>query len=204
MSTIDKIKRDKIYDHFKTRKLTHCYDEDFHCKLLIDVFLDVNKQTISAYCVAAMITERTFYTWVKTHELFSDIYYYSKMLAREEWEAEGRRIRDHEMPIGTTDYSFEHWKMIGWARFGISKTCRIKVDVDVNASPKELYAGIIKQAREGDFTASEFKQLMESVNVGVNIHKLFDMQKEIDELKENLSLMEKNQHGHNTSPNQPA
>jgi hypothetical protein len=185
----------EIYDHFKNKKDKY-YDEKAHCQLLIEVMLNPNKGTVPAFCVIARIAEVTFWEWVRKHQIFSDIYSFSKMIARELWEEEGRRIRDSEFPLGTVNYSFEHWKMMG-----ISKNSRIKVEVNENAEPKDLYKAILKQAQSGDFTAAEFKQLMESVNVGVNIHKLFDLQRQVDELTENLKIMSKNQNGHNPVTN---
>jgi len=199
MITLSEIKQgaknevvDKIYNHFKKNNHQY-YDEEKHCKLLIKTMLNPDKGTISAYCVEAMIAECTFTYWVNTHVMFRNLYYFSKMIGRELWEEEGRRLRDAEYPMGTVNYHFEYWKMIGWSRFGISKNSRLKLNLKAEDSPAKHYARILEQAAEGDFTAAEFKQLMEAVNVGLNVEQTIRMQKEIDELKSDLLTMKGNQ-----------
>jgi hypothetical protein len=184
-------KAEKIYNHFK-RGRHSSFKEKEHCQLLIRVMMDRNRGTMSAFCVAATIDEQTFYNWINKHEMFRNIYFFSKMLARENWEHDGRALRDADFPMGTVNYSFEYWKMIGWSRFGISKNSRIKMNLKSDDSPAQHYAAILKQACDGDFTASEFKQLMEAVNVGINVHQVFELQKQIDELKSALVTMEQN------------
>jgi hypothetical protein len=191
MATIKKMLSDEIYTHFK-RKKDHVYEEEKHCKMLINIMMDPNRGTLGSFCVEAMINEKTFYCWIEKHELFRNLYYFSKMVAREVWEDEGRRIKDNEYQMGTINYEFEHWKMIGWTRFGVSKNARLKLAFNPTENPAKHYEAILKQAADGDFTAAEFKQLMEAVNVGLNVHQVFELQKQIDELKSDLSIMTAN------------
>lgn len=188
--SLENISHDDIYKHFKSNN--NKYNEEFHCKLLIKVMFDRNKSTSSAFCIEAMITERTFQNWVNTYQIFGDLYSFCRVVSREVWEEEGRRLRDRDYPMGTVNYAFEHWKLIGWTRFGIGKTSRLKLGLDPTASPAKHYEAILRQAAEGDFTASEFKQLMEAVNVGLNVHQVFELQKQIDELKSDLSIISVN------------
>jgi len=88
--------------------------------------------------------------------------------------------------------------MIGWSRFGISKNSRIKLKLKPNDSPDKHYSQLLAQAAEGDFTAAELKQLMEAINVGLNTHQTFQLQKEIDQLKFDLGTMQENSNGNNT------
>jgi hypothetical protein len=62
---------------------------------------------------------------------------------------------------------------------------------------QEHYAQLLKQANNGDFTAGEIKQLMEAINVGLNTHQVFTLQKEIDQLKADLITMNENSNGNN-------
>ncbi len=191
MLVTDGLEVNKIYSHFKN-KYALKYKEEEHCKLLIKVMMNRDFGCLSAFCVQAMISEQTFYVWVRTHELFGSLFYFTKMVAKQIWYEEGRAIRDKEYQIGTINYEFEHWKLMGWTKFGISKNSRIKINVDPNASPAKHYADILRQATEGDFTASEFKQLMEAVNVGLNVHQVYELQKQIDELKSDCAIMKAN------------
>lgn len=193
---------EEILNHFKSKKgRESTFDEDYHCKLLIKVMLDKDKGRVSSFCVEAMIDDSCFYKWVNKYELFGRLYYYCKLVAREIWEQEGCRLRDEEYPMGTINYAMEHWKMVGWTRFGVGKTSRIKLALNPEDSPVKHYAQILRQAQEGDFTAAEIKQLMEAVNVGLNTHQVFELQKQIDELKSDLATMQANQNVQNPFAN---
>jgi hypothetical protein len=196
MSVTSGLDIDKVYEHFKKKKNLK-YNEEPHCKLLIKVMMNRDYGCHSAFCAQAMIDETTFYAWVRTHELFRNLFYFTRMVAKQIWYEEGRAIRDKEYQIGTMNYEFEHWKLMGWTKFGISKNSRIKINVDPSGTPAKLYEAILLQAAEGDFTASEFKQLMEAVNVGLNVHQTFELQKQIDELKSNQEIIRANSNVHN-------
>jgi len=191
MSITSGLDIDKVYSHFKHKRALK-YREEEHCKLLIKVMMDKDFGCHSAFCVQAMVCEATFYNWVRDHELFRNLWVFTKMVAKQLWYEEGRQIRDREYQIGTMNYEFEHWKLMGWTKFGISKNSRIKINLNPNDSPAKHYAAILLQASEGDFTASEFKQLMEAVNVGLNVHQVFELQKQIDELKSDLAIVRAN------------
>lgn len=181
----------RIYKHLK--ETPTFYTEDYHCPLVVQIMADKDRGTISAFCIKALISDSTFYNWVNKHELFAQCYYLGKMIARENWEAEGRWLKDQSSPMGMISYAFEHWKMMGWTRFGVSnKASRIKLDINPGDNPSQQYAQLMKQAASGDFTAAELKQLMESINVGLNTEQVFVMQKQIDELKADLITMQGN------------
>lgn len=173
------------------------YDEEFHCIKLLEVMSDYKKSTQSAFCAECEISEKTFQNWVKTHEIFMECYGLGRMIARENWEAEGQIIQHETCMPGTSNHRFEYWRHIGWSRFGIGKNSRIRLDLDPNSSPNQHYNQLIKQASQGDFTAGEIKQLMEAINVGLNAHQVFKLQTELDELKADLVTMTENANGHN-------
>jgi hypothetical protein len=191
MSVTQGLDIDKIYSHFK-KKGNLKYHEETHCKLLIKVMMDKGFGCHSAFCTQAMISEQTFYVWVRTHELFRNLWFFTKMVAKQLWYEEGKQIRDKEYQIGTMNYEFEHWKLMGWTKFGISRNSRIRINLEAEDTPAKHYAAILRQAAEGDFTASEFKQLMEAVNIGLRVHEVFELQKEIDELKSDMAIMKAN------------
>jgi hypothetical protein len=191
MSISKDLEVDKIYKHFKNKNGCR-YKEAEHCKLLIKVMMNKDFGCISTFCVQAMITDSTFYNWVRDYELFRNLYLYCKMVAKQIWYEQGRIIANKEYAMGHVNYEMEHWKLMGWAKFGISKNSRIKINFDVDATPAEHYKSVLMQAAEGDFTASEFKQLMEAINVGINVHQIFELQKQIDELKSDMAIMAAN------------
>lgn len=180
----------ELYKEIKGRPTK--YDEEIHCPLILQVLSDSEKGALSAFCVEAKISERTFYKWLHTHQLFEECYSLGKMFARENWEKDGRAIRDETLLPGVISHRFEHWRMIGWARFGIGKVSKIRLGLEPEATPNEHYHQLIKQASDGDFTASEIKQLMEAINVGLNAHQVFKLQEEINQIKKDFEIMRTN------------
>ena len=174
------------------------FNEEKHCAMIFNVMANPNKGTLSAFCVEARIGDRTFYNWLKKHEILQECYALAKMFAREEWERQGREIRDEVNLPGTSNCKFEYWRMIGWSRFGVGKNSRIRLDLNPEGTPNEHYTQLLHQASEGDFTAGEIKQLMEAVNVGLNTHQVFILQKEIDQLKLDLATMTENANVHDS------
>ena len=200
MSVVDCISVDEVYKYFKEKNNLK-YDEERHCKLLIKVMLDKKFGCNSAFCAQAMVAESTFYEWVRKHDLFRNLWFFTKMVAKQLWYEEGRRIGATEYQMGTVNYEWEHWKMMGWTKFGISRNSKIRINVNPTDSPAKHYEEILRQASEGDFTASEFKQLMEAVNVGLNVHQVYELQKQIDELKSDLTVVTANTNVHNPFSN---
>ena len=188
-----------IYKKIKGR--TSNYDEEIHCPMILDVMNDRSLGTLSAFCVQALISESTAYLWMKKNPVFAECYLVGKAMARQNWEDDGRGFEGFTVPMGTISHAFEYWRTIGWSRFGVGKTPRIRLDLDPDDNPNNHYAQLLKQAASGDFTAGEIKQLMEAVNVGLNAHQVFTLQKEIDELKSNLAKMTSNMNENNTFPN---
>jgi hypothetical protein len=182
---------DEVYDFFKKKKNT-LYNEEKHCKLLIKVMMDKNKGCHTYFCVEAMVGESTFYHWVRNRETFGNLFFFTKMVAKQCWYEEGMELRSKQYLMGTINYEMDHWKLMGWAKFGISRNSRIRINFGEDDSPAKHYQAILRQAADGDFTASEFKQLMEAVNVGLNVHQTFELQKQIDELKSDLLIVTEN------------
>lgn len=180
----------EVYKEIKGRPQK--YSEELHCPMILQIMSDLEKGTVSSFCVEAKISERSFYQWIKKYELFGECYSLGKMFARENWEKDGYAIRDEILPPGSVSYRFEHWRMIGWSRFGVGKVSKIRLGLEPDATPHQHYQQLIKQASEGDFTASEIKQLMEAINVGLRSHEVFKLQEQIDELKNNHEIMRTN------------
>ena len=169
------------------------YDETIHCPMIINILTNPNLGTVSAFCVEAEIGDSTFYNWVEKYPVFSECYHYGRMVAKSNWEKEGEKLNGLEH--GEVGCKYELWRLKGWSQFGIGKNSRIRLNVRENGTPAEHYHDLLKQANSGDFTAGEIKQLMEAVNVGLNAHQAFEMQKQIDSLKVDLEKMESRSNG---------
>lgn len=187
---------DEIVRKIKYNKIK--YDENIHPSMLLRIMSDPEKSRMTAFCAEVGIGESTFYNWIKQDDLFLKCYALGKILSRENWEREGLEIKDYTSAPGTISHAFEHWRMIGWSRFGIGKTCKIKLDLNPEGKATEHYAQLIRQANNGEFTASEIKQLMEALSLGLKTQQTVEMQEEINNLKADLIKMQENANGHNT------
>jgi hypothetical protein len=194
-----KERAEEIYSLLKLKPTT--YNEAKHCTMILRVMGDKDKGRYSAFCTEAFVSERTFYTWLKENELFFECYTLGRMFARERWEEEGEEIAQEMSVMGSSNHRFEHWRMIGWSRWGVGKNARIRLDLDPKATPDKHYSQLLAQAAQGDFTAGEIKQLMEAINVGLNTHQVFKLQQEIDALRADLATMAENANGDNFSAN---
>jgi hypothetical protein len=182
---------------FKKLKGKPKLDEDIHCALILKIMADPNKGRMSAFCVEVCISDFTFYNWLKQSDLFLQCYALGKMIARENWEYDGQQIREEVTMPGTSNHKFEHWRMVGWSRFGVGKNSRIRLDLDPKGTPNQHYQQLMHQASQGDFTAGEIKQLMEAINIGLTAHQVEVLQQEIDQLKADLITMTENSNGDN-------
>lgn len=194
-----KFNAEELYQRIKTKPTK--YKEEVHCPLILDIMNNPSKGRLSAFCVEAAIGETTFYDWTRRHKVFAVCYEMGKMMARENWEIDGMNLRHDETPIGTLNHSFEHWRMVGWSRFGVGKNSRIRLNLSEDGTPSGHYKELLKQASEGDFTAGEIKQLMEAINVGLNAYQVFELQKQIDELKSDLIKINDINYGKNNYTN---
>lgn len=191
-----KIDSSEIYNNIRTGKIK--FDEETHCKLILEIMSNPSKGRMSSFCVQVGICERKFYVWLKESEVFQFCYELGKQYARENWEIEGEELKDFTTMPGTNSTKFEYWRMIGWSRFGVGKNSRIRLDLNAEDSPDKHYSQLLKQASQGDFTAGEIKQLMEAINVGLSTHQSIKLQKEIDQLKSDLVTMSNNTNVHDS------
>lgn len=191
-----KVNAKALYEQIKHKRIK--LDEEKHCIMIFDVMTNPKKGSVSAFCVEAGISDSSFYRWLAKNETFRECYGLAKQYDRENWEAEGREISEEVNMPGTSNHKFERWRMIGWAKFGVGKNARIRLNLNPKGTPHEHYSQLLTQASEGDFTAGEIKQLMEAVNVGLNSHQVFKLQSEIDQLKFDLTTMNENSNVNNT------
>lgn len=175
------------------------YNEELHCTLILKIMAESG--SYSRFCVDQLMSEDCFFRWVNKHEMFGYCYGIGKMIARQQWEDEGEELKNREYALGTISHDFEYWKVVGWSKFGVGKTSRLRLELNPDSSPNEHYAQLLRQASKGDFTAGEIKQLMEAVNVGLNAHQVLALQTQLDELKSDLTKMGENMNVQNTFAN---
>lgn len=178
MSQID---AKSIYLQFK--KGDRAYNADVHCPMILEVMND--EGTAVAFMRKAMISETLFYKWIKKHKVFAMCYAYGKIISRDNWEREGEEGKNEEF------FNFDLWRLKGSMRYGVGKN-RVRMGIDAKANPYTQYQQLVEMANSEEFSASEIKQLMESINVGIRAYESFQLQEEIDGLKDEVHTMKVN------------
>jgi len=177
-----KIDAKKLYLQLKKRETS--YKEELHCPMIIDV---MNRRgTMTAFCEEALISDGLFYKWCRQHPIFDRCYQVAKSISKANWEAEGEAGKDDE------NFNLEYWRITGACRYGVGRSNRIRMAVDADADPYEQYKQLVRQASGEEFTASEIKQLMESINVGRGVYETFKLQERVTEMENNVKRMELN------------
>lgn len=176
---MNKLDPKKIYESMKSNKSN--YEEKKHCLMVLDII--GNGGTVAEFCTQALISDTTYYRWRRTHAMFDNCSRIANMYAQMLWEREGEENADNP------DFNWRYWEGIGSSRFNHAKQARIRLNIDENADPYTQYKQLVQQAGEGDLTASEVKQLMESINIGIRSYESFKLQGEVDKMKDDLIKM---------------
>jgi len=168
----------RIYLQFKTggRK----YNEEIHCPMILEVMN--NEGTQVAFCKKAVISSSVFYEWTKKHKVFAACYAYGKILSKANWEEEGVNGKDEEF------FNFDLWRMTGAMRYGVGKN-RVRFGIDAKATPYIQYQQLVELANSEEFNASEIKQLMESINVGIRAYESYELQGQVSKIQEEVNQM---------------
>ncbi len=178
----DSTTAEEIYKRIKS-KVKSKFNEKKHCAMIIDVMSDGDKGTVASFCVEAGISDTTFFRWISKHDIFRECYRYGCMISQREWERKGN------LGMYMEDFNIEVWKVQGASRYGVGKTNRVRVHIDSESTPYDQYKQLISQASNGDFSSTELKQLMETINIGCRAFEQFELQKEVDDIKKDLHKM---------------
>lgn len=176
----------QIYTKIKEGRFK--YNEELHCTMILEI-LPIHGR-LSAFLTKAVIGETTFYEWLHRYPIFKTCYGIAQTLAQEAWEQEAI---DNE---GNENWDSKRWLERGKRYFAKDKS-KLILEVMENSTPWEQYSQILLQAKRGDFSASEIKQLMESINVGTRVYETFKLQEELDKMKSDLNEMSR-RHVNNT------
>tara|TARA_R110000823_G_scaffold315159_1_gene445935 strand:+ start:879 stop:1463 length:585 start_codon:yes stop_codon:yes gene_type:complete len=167
--------------YLQIKKGNRTYKETIHCPMILEV---MNEQgTMTAFCKQAGISDALFYKWTMLYPIFDECYQLGKMYSKSNWEEEGRDGKDDE------NFNMEYWRITGACRYGVGRQNRIRMAVNAESNPYEQYQQLIKQAGREEFTASEIKQLMESINVGRGAFETFQLQQSIDAMQNDIARM---------------
>lgn len=177
---------------FKKIKAKPKYREKYHCELILKTFL-MNK-TMADFLEEACISRQRLVAWQAKHPIFNECVMIAKEIGRARWIKKGIEGMEWQ------HFNSKVWEGIGKQNFG--GLDKISLTVDCEATPYDQYQQVIKQASCGDFTSSEIKQLMESVNIGLRAFEVCELQKQIDSLNEGLEKMKERELEQHQAANQ--
>lgn len=156
------------------------YNQETHCKLALTTIGETGR--VTQFCAAAVIGRTTYNKWLIQHPIFKECAEIAMAFAQEMYEV------DFDMRNRDDDFNLSTWKFQTERLFSHLKT-KLYLDIKADATPWEQYQQILVQSTQGDFSASEIKQLMESVNVGTRVYESFKLQTEVDKMKDDLNTM---------------
>jgi hypothetical protein len=107
------------------------YVREQHIGLLFDIFSQ--SEGVMAFCAEAMISQATFFNWLKKYKEFKEAYDIVINIAGRQWE---------KLPRENPDFNFPYWSTIMRNRFGFGKS---RIHLDKEATPLEIFQ-VIKQA----------------------------------------------------------
>ncbi len=172
----------------KLHKMYIRYSPAVHCVLVLKCVSETGRST--AFCKEAGVSGETFKKWLGLFPLFRECYGVALIMAQETWEEEYEERKDDE------EFNKKEWLERGNRTFKFSAMTKLHLNIKHGSNPYEQYQQIMEQATTGEFTATEIKLLMESINVGTRVYESFKLQEEVDKMKDDLALMA-SRNGHN-------
>jgi len=164
----------------KVKKKTYSkYNEEAHCLSLLEVF-GSKYPFQSEFCRINHISSDTFRYWCKKHKNFRECHKIGLEIAHSNWVHEGEDCKDIE------EFNYGFWKHKGKVLFQIGENRRLRLNVKKEDTPYQQYKSIMASASEGEFTATELKQIMESVMVGARAYESDELAKRIGEMEEDI------------------
>lgn len=171
---------------YKKIKRGPVYQEAKHCKRVIEIFQSGG--TLSDFLVETGISRQRLVAWQQQYPVFKECLLVAKEIGRMRWLKEG------ELNADNREFSVKRWEIFGRQNFG--NLDKIALSIDGDGTPYQQYQQVLAQAACGDFTSSEIKQIMESINIGIRAHEVCILQEQLDELKEGLAKMEERELEH--------
>lgn len=170
------------------------YVQEQHIGLLFDVF--DQGEGIMAFCAEALISQKTFFNWLKKYKEFKEAYDIVINIAGRQWE---------KLPRENPDFNFPYWSTIMRNRFGFGKS---RIHLDKEAIPLEMFKVIKQGLTDQEISIQDAVQLTTiakneaDVKKGVIEDKAVSEQMSIEEAKafaieldqtlQKLDLLEKN------------
>jgi hypothetical protein len=144
------------------------YDPKKHIGLLFDVF---NKgEGVMAFCADAMISQKTFFSWLKKHREFSEAYNVIINQAGRKWES---------YPIDPkVNIEFSYWSIIMRNRFGYGKS---RFNLADKKTAKEMMQAAKEHLDDNMISTKDYSSIVDSAKT----QALIDTQIIDEKLKDN-------------------
>lgn len=152
------------------------YVQEQHIGLLFDIFNQ--SEGVMAFCAEAMISQATFFNWLKKYKEFKEAYDIVINIAGRQWE---------KLPRENPDFNFPYWSTIMRNRFGFGKS---RIHLDKEATPLEMFKMIKQGLSDQEISIQDGVQLTTiakteaDVKKGVIEDKAVSEQMSIEEAKE--------------------
>ncbi|MGL5713045.1 MAG: hypothetical protein ACRCX2_08505 [Paraclostridium sp.] len=170
------------------------YVQEQHIGLLFDVF--DQGEGIMAFCAEALISQKTFFNWLKKYKEFKEAYDIVINIAGRQWE---------KLPRENPDFNFPYWSTIMRNRFGFGKS---RIHLDKKAEPLEMFETIKQGLSDQEISVQDAVQLTtiakneadvkkgviedKAVSEQMSIEEAKALALELDQTLQKLDLLEKN------------
>ena len=170
------------------------YVQEQHIGLLFDVF--DQGEGIMAFCAEALISQKTFFNWLKKYKEFKEAYDIVINIAGRQWE---------KLPRENPDFNFPYWSTIMRNRFGFGKS---RIHLDKEAIPLEMFKVIKQGLTDQEISIQDAVQLTtiakneadvkkgviedKAVSEQMSIEEAKEFAVELDQTLQKLDLLEKN------------
>ncbi len=170
------------------------YVQEQHIGLLFDVF--DQGEGIMAFCAEALISQKTFFNWLKKYKEFKEAYDIVINIAGRQWE---------KLPRENPDFNFPYWSTIMRNRFGFGRS---RIHLDKEATPLEMFKMIKQGLSDQEISVQDGVQLTtiakneadvkkgmiedKAVSEQMSIEEAKAFALELDQTLQKLDLLEKN------------
>ena len=170
------------------------YVQEQHIGLLFDVF--DQGEGIMAFCAEALISQKTFFNWLKKYKEFKEAYDIVINIAGRQWE---------KLPRENPDFNFPYWSTIMRNRFGFGRS---RIHLDKEATPLEMFKMIKQGLSDQEISVQDGVQLTtiakneadvkkgmiedKAVSEQMSIEEAKAFALELDQTLQKLDLLERN------------
>ena len=148
MAKLKKVKECEAIKHCMVGKPTK-YKKEVNIPLLIKCFM--KGESVRQYCAKALITEPTFYNWLKDYPEFKYCYDIALNFAADFWE---------RVPFENPDFNYPYLQAVLRSRFGLGKS---KLKLTDKKQPMELIESIQEGLTDQKINIQDIKPLVELI-----------------------------------------